>query len=232
MIAITEKYKLSDTELSLFEERVIEHRFPKVLLANTVIIVDGSMDIRTSEILATKILMFRCSTNRTFEIEKSNIIVLQDYDMYEPLSNSVHYKKKILFDYFKSQPVKDRPKKIAMFYLTDICRAVSTTTLKNITEKYNFDEYIALVNTIRNFEGITELKVPIVNLWQMFDTYIYTSPKNFSDCSPRFVVECEYYGKEVIYETEKLPLGLQVRLADMKLGIVGLKENDDILKFI
>jgi len=232
IVAVTEKYTLSQAELDLFNTIVIEHRHPKVLLANTVIIVDGSMDIRTAEILSPKIILLRCSTNRTYEIERPGIIVLQDNDMYEPLSNSFHYKKKILFDYFKPQPRRESLKKTAMFYLTDICRAISAVNLKKITRKYKFDEYIALVNTIHRFDEVTELKVPVVNLWQLFDTYIYTEPKNLSDCSPRFVVECEYYGKEVIYATKKLPLGLQVRLADMKAGIVGLKENDDILKFI
>ena len=182
--------------------------------------------------MASKIIMFRCSTYRVNEIKRPDILVLQDSDMYEPLSNSVHYKKKIYFDYFKPQPKRDGSKKVAMFYLTEICRAISAVNLKKVIRKYKFDEYIALVNIIRNFEGVTELKIPVVNLWELFDTYIYTKPKDFHDCSPRFVAECEFYGREVIYETDPLPLGLQVRLADMKKGIVGLKENDDILKFI
>lgn len=230
-IAINEKYTLTNTEQQWFSDNVYFNPFPKLLLANTVIIVDGSFDIGNSTIAANRKLLFRCSTRRVNEIAGADCTVLQDNDLYESLPNSVHYKKKMYFDYFrKIDTVKTNT---AMFYLTKICRNLSEDRVQQIITKYPaYSNYIALVNEKRNIHNVTEIVVPVKNLWEMFDDYIYTEPSNFSDCSPRFAVECKHYNKGVIFETPVIPKGLSIRMQDYNNGIVGFEKTDDIIRYI
>jgi hypothetical protein len=48
------------------------------------------------------------------------------------------------------------------------------------------------------------------------------------DCSPRFVAECEFYNKEVIYEIDYHDKGLAARLYDMTHGDIWLRADDEI----
>lgn len=71
-------------------------------------------------------------------------------------------------------------------------------------------------------EVIPECDLPINNVLNEFDTYIYTPTEKNWDCSSRLILECQYFKKEVILTpTSKalLPgnLGLQVRLKDAKI---------------
>lgn len=68
-------------------------------------------------------------------------------------------------------------------------------------------------------EVIPEIDLPIYNILQIFDTYIYTPTEKNWDCSSRFILECRKFHKEVILTptAEKgleTNLGLKVRLQD------------------
>jgi hypothetical protein len=85
-----------------------------------------------------------------------------------------------------------------------------------------------LTNKDLQIDAIDSIIVPVRNLWNLFSTYIYTNTALKFDCSPRFVAECEFYNKEVIYEIDYHDKGLVARLHDMKHGDIWLRADDEI----
>jgi hypothetical protein len=219
-----EKYDFTEEELKLIHERTFFHYKPLTVIAKTLFVVNGSKRFCNAEILVNKLVMFRC--NDTVGIEDADVL-LQDYDIYEPTSNSVHYKKKILFSRFK----KIAPKKpnIGMFYGTRNSRKMTYEQIDDIMKRTNFDSYLLLTDEQIKVPENCELRmVPIKDLWDSFDTYLYTNTSVLVDCSPRFVAECKHYGKGLEFFSDKIDLGLQTRLNDMAHGDIELRETDDV----
>lgn len=219
-----EKYDFTSDELQKIHDCTFFHYQPLTLMVKTLLIVNGSFRTCGAELFADKIAMFRC--NDTLELDKADI-VLQDYDIYDPLPNSVHYKKKILFSKFK----KLTPKKpnVGMFYGTKHSRKMTYEQIDDIMSKTNFDSYLLLTDLQMDVPPKCELRiVPIKDLWDSFDTYIYTNASVLVDCSPRFVAECNHYGKGLEFFSDKIDLGLQTRLNDMKHGDIELRDSDDV----
>jgi hypothetical protein len=223
--AVVEKYELTQDELVDLRHHTHEKFQPKCLLVNTLLIVDGSLRTHNADIIANKIFLFRCAET---DIVRDNVVVLQDNDVYDPLPNSIHYKKKILFD--KYSELDTTAPNTAMFYLTNNSRlcAITTDEMQLIVSKHKFDNYIALTNKDLQIDAIDSIIVPVRNLWNLFSTYIYTNTALKFDCSPRFVAECEFYNKEVIYEIDYHDKGLVARLHDMKHGDIWLRVDDEI----
>ena len=78
----------------------------------------------------------------------------------------------------------------------------------NLSEYFGFD-----------VEIIPELDLPVDNILELFDSYIYTPTEKNWDCSSRFILECRKFHKEVVLTptAEKgleTNLGLKVRLQD------------------
>jgi hypothetical protein len=219
-----EKYDFTSEELNKIYECTFFHYQPLALIAKTLFIVNGSVRACGAELFADKIVMFRC--NDTLDLDKADLI-LQDYDIYDPLPNSIHYKKKILFSKFK----KFTPKKpnVGMFYGTKHSRKMTYEQIDEIMSKTNFGSYLLLADHQMDVPPNCELKiVPIKDLWDSFDTYIYTNASTLVDCSPRFVAECKHYGKGLQFFSDKIDLGLQTRLDDMDKGVIELKDTDDV----
>lgn len=66
---------------------------------------------------------------------------------------------------------------------------------------------------------IPECDLPLTNLFNEFDTYIYTPTEKNWDCSSRLIPECKYFGKELILTNTAKKLletntGLKVRIQD------------------
>lgn len=225
------KYNFNESELELISNNTFFIFQPLVILANNIIFVDGSLRVKNADVFASKKIFIRCSDDEY--LDKADI-VLQDYDLYDKLDNSVHYKKKLLFSKFKKY--EDTNSNTAMFYTTSNMRKLSYDDLSHLTDKYKFDNYILLSNDNINTPSNIELKkIPVQNLWQLFDTYIYTGSTNISkiDCSSRFIVECKYYNKNVIYNNMQFDKGLEVRRYDIEHNInLELKEDDEITKII
>jgi hypothetical protein len=223
-LAIQQKYNFIDEDLtSIFNDIYVSYQ-PKAILANTLIVVNGSLRFKGADLLTTKTILFRCSDD---DIVRDNILVLQDDDVYDPLSNSKHYKKKILFSKFKHY--SDTQNNTAMFYMTSVVRL--NGGVNDIMLKYDYD-YIALSD--KDIDGIKTFAVPVKNMWRLFDVYIYTPTQRQFDCSPRFIAECKYYNKEVIYEIDYVDKGLQARINDIKRGldIISLKDDDEIFTWV
>ena len=100
---------------------------------------------------------------------------------------------------------------------------------KHLDQKIFNDRRLACsyANDISEYFGIEvdvvpECNLPIDNILEEFDTYIYTPTEKNWDCSSRLILECNYFNKEVILTpTAKamLPnnLGLLTRLQDAKI---------------
>lgn len=228
--ALINKYSFTDEELLIYKQNTFFHYQPKVIIGNTLIFVDGSLRTKNCDIIAKKKILIRCCDDEYLE---QGDIVLQDYDLYEPLKNSIHYKKKLLFSKFKQF---DNVEDIAMVYCTKNARMLQYTDLENIKNKYNLERVVVLSDVDMKLpEGFTLLRVPVKDLFEKFNTYIYTGITNETkiDCSPRFIPECLHYNKKIIYHSERFDKGMLVRKNDIEQGInIELKDNDEITSII
>jgi hypothetical protein len=81
--------------------------------------------------------------------------------------------------------------------------------------------------------------MPVENIFEKFDTYIYTPTKGSFDCSPRFIAECKYYNKNIIYHDIdenylNVDTGLKFRKYDIDNNFKSLllNENDEIVSIL
>lgn len=205
---------------------------PKIVYAKNILITDGNPLHPNAELLVNNIFLFRCS-NKSFSFFKNkSTFLLQDNEVYNdyPLEVTVvNYKKKILFEKYKkfNTTVTDT----AMFYLTNLCRAISQEELDISIKKYGFKNNIILTDdsTLYNMKNVYQ--IPVNNLWEKFNTYIYTRVPGREDCSSRFILECMYYGKDVIYDIDYYDHALEVRKKD-KLNNTVLTKDDEFLKLL
>jgi hypothetical protein len=127
-------------------------------------------------------------------------------------------------------------------YITKNVRELSVDELNNISSKYkHYNSKISLVTNIdykkEQIENFNLLKMPVENLMNRFGTYIYTPIKRKKDCSPRFIAECKFYKKNVIFHNIDYleeDLGLKWRIHDIENNFESLflKENDEIINLI
>lgn len=224
------KYDFSTEELQAYEACTFYHYNPKALIANDIIFVDGSIRTFDADIICKRKIFLRCCDDEF--LDKADI-VLQDYDLYDSLPNSVHYKKKLLLSKFKE--INKTFDDTAAIYCTSNMRKLTFENLESIANKYNYKQYVVLTNVQMEVpSNMTLHKVPADNLYELFDTFIYTGSTNKTkiDCSSRLIVECKHYNKEVIYDGVydiSKDRGLMVRRNDLDKGVnLDLKETDEI----
>lgn len=213
--AAKDKY---DFDIDAHKSNIIYHPKPKCIIANTILVVDGSLRFNGADILAKNKLLFRCADD---DIIRDDWTVLQDNDLYDDLPNSVHYKKKIFFDLYKN--IDEAPKNTAMLYLTSNCRAINPLDIDEMVGDY--ENYVVLTNTPDKYNN--SIGIPVKNMWSLFDTYIYTDTAKKFDCSPRFIMECLFYNKRVVYNIDYVDDGIEVRLRD-GIDKISLREDDEI----
>ena len=118
---------------------------------------------------------------------------------------------------------------------------------------YKFEKYIILTNQpdlykdkLKDLKNISFPEMPLDNIFEKFDTYIYTPTYSVTkkelgcfDCSPRFIAECKFYDKEVIYhdidgQYLDVDTGLKYRKYDIDncFESIHLADNDDIINII
>ena len=226
--AINQKYD------NLTVDDIIEHHAPKVIIAKNLLVVDGSPRLKNADLLVENIFLFRCSESdfSYYTKTKSNIFLLQDFEIYGdvvPDLMLVNYKKKILFSKYK--PLLEVSESAAMFYLTDLCREIPQIELESLIKKHGFEKNIVLTNNTKLYSLDNVHLVPIDNMWNKFSTYIYTRTPGHFDCSSRFILECEHYGKDVIYDIDYYDCALEVRKKDGLTGTT-LLPNDEFLKLL
>lgn len=226
-LAVKQKYD------NLIIDNVIVSFQPKVIIANDILFVDGSHRLANADILAKRIFLFRCSESdfTKFTNTKARVFLLQDFEIYDDKPSCltlIDYKKKILFSKYKR--FENKSINTAMFYLTSICRALSQEDLDAVIKKYHIDKYIILTDKVDLYKT-GAYKIPLDNMWELFDTYIYTSIPRKIDCSSRFILECMHYGKNVIYDIDYYDKALEVRKKDGLNG-TSLTQDDEFIKLL
>jgi hypothetical protein len=226
--AVDQKY------FDLTIDDIVEQDSPKVIIAKNLLVVDGSPRLKNADLLVDRIFLFRCSESdfSYYASTRAKVLLMQDFDVYGDQTELVpvlNYKKKILFSKYK--PLSGAVDTAAMFYLTDLCRALSQIELESLIKKHGFEKNIILTNNRDIYSLEHVYQVPVENIWNKFSTYIYTKVPRQIDCSSRFILECAFYDKQVIYDIDYYDKALEVRKAD-GLKVTQLTATDEFLKLL
>ena len=226
---INSKYNLTEEELDILLSNTIFHKNPNILICSNVLIVDGYYDSVNLVVRAKNIFMFSCPLDNAYS-RKENHYVLHDYRIYQEGKNTINYKKKIYLD--KLKPIEKTENNI-LLYGTKNCREIMDidTIVDFVDKKIICVTDIPMIDT----ENIAYKHPPVDNLFELFDTYIYTPVSVKFDCSPRFIVECKYYNKNVIYYNINYDdMGLYWRKYDIDNDFQSLflTEEDEIIDII
>lgn len=256
---ITTKYNVDSSIVEEIKSVTIFYNRPKYVLGKTtcILFVDGGMwrsFVPQGVVLLCKyVFSFRCSYLDThYNLPYKNIILLQDNRVYNDEDNkiAIPYKKKINFTYYKKE--KSTICDTALLYLTSNCRAICPTKVLDIVFTYNFKRYIILSNKsikykrkLKDFTNISFPKLPLESIFSKFSTFIYTATDERSrncgcfDCSPRFIAECKFYNKDIIYhQIDDAYLtkdtGLRYRKYDIEndFNSIFLTQDDSIISII
>jgi hypothetical protein len=138
--------------------------------------------------------------------------------------------KKILWNRYK-QPNKIKTN-TALFYLTTNMRKLPIETINSIIKETGYERYIIITNDVSLYDSINNEKVkiikgPVKNIFEMFDTYIYTPTSQKTDCSPRFIVECAVFQKSVEYFINYEDPGIIARKKHIERDLKSLHLNKD-----
>ncbi len=182
-------------------------------------------------------MAFPCA-DKTFQ-KMNNIVMFQDDRIYgKSECKSIDYIKKILLSKYK-EINKGNIRNNNLIYATKNARGLNEDYYKELENTYN-DNFLLLTNTeikseLSNRYIIEEM--PVKNLMEKFNTYIYTPVGKKFDCSPRFLVECKFYGKDVIFHNIDYweeDLGLKWRVHDIEHNFESLflEEDDEIINLI
>ena len=184
------------------------------------------------------IIHFACGDKEVKNNNKDNTYILQDDRVYEPvLKNGINYKKKILFNHLKGIRKADNK---SLVYVTKNCRDISLDVFSELAETYA-SEFIYLASEPKELGKLScrfeHLEMPVIDLFTKFDTYIYTEVPRHFDCSPRFIAECAFYNKKVIYHNIDYmaeDLGLKWRVSDIlnDFNSIRLQDNDEIIDIL
>jgi hypothetical protein len=221
--AVTDKYSFTDAELDHMMDNTYAVDSPRILMAKNICVVDGSWRFKSCIIYTDNIFLLRCSETEFERFHGHKTIkrahLMQDFNLYperfEELDIEViDYVKKILWTkYIQPKGIKTNT---AMFYLTTNCRALPVEDIQLLIDKHSFERYTIVTNFTDVYEALASdkvsiVKAPVNNIFDCFDTYIYTATPLKADCSPRFIVECAVFGKEVIYEIDYVDPGVRCR---------------------
>lgn len=244
--AVTDKYSFTECELANILANTVECHQPKIIMTNNICIVDGSWRVLGCTIYADNAFLLRCSEDDFTYFHNSKSIqrthLMQDFKLYperfEDLDiDVVDYVKKILWG--KYQVPKTVKTNTAMLYLTTNCRALSVSDVKRIIDKQICQKYLIVTNNTSLYKDLESNTVrvvaaPVKDIFEQFDTYVYTPTDLQKDCSPRFIVECAVFGKEVVYEIDYVADGIERRKQDMAQGLNTLKltTNDYFIEYV
>lgn len=208
----------------------------------TVILSDGnikSLEHHNIYLATNRLYGFMCEDENFQYIKINNhITYLQDYRVYgkNKYFKSIDYVKKLPFKFYKKSIQLN--KNIGMIYMTYVCRKVQPYIIEKYHKLSNCDKTLLIVPyklpEYDLIENVEQVEVPIVDLFDRFDTYIYTPVNRKFDCSPRLVTECFLHNKKIFKQLDYYDVGLETRYNDCvnNLEDLNLKENDLLLKII
>jgi hypothetical protein len=233
--SIRSKYDFTDDEVADIKANTVFSNRPTLVKGKNILFTDGGVvNLRDITLLFDNIFFFACGNKEIKDNVRANVWILQDDRVYDPVfCNGINYKKRILFD--RLRPVSSSKDQI-LVYATKNCRDL---------DDYEFlREYEKPILVITNKEnkpqsrdGFTFLIPPVNNLFDQFSTYVYTPVKRKWDCSPRFIAECKYYGKQVIFHNIDYwdeDLGLYWRNWDIEhdFDSLHLRTSDDLVNIL
>jgi len=244
--AVKDKYNFTDDEFVLILDNTFECPSPKIVMATNVCVVDGSWRFKSCVFYTENMFLLRCSEYdfSMFHNHKTikNVHLMQDFKLYSERYEDINikvvdYVKKILWNkYYQPKPVKTNT---ALLYLTTNCRALSVEDLLVVISKYKFEKYLVVTDKPEIYKSIVNDKIiiakaPIKNVFENFDAYIYTATPDQGDCSPRFIVECAVFDKEVIYDINYVCPGVERRREDISRNVndLMLTNNDYFIKYV
>lgn len=208
-----------------------------------VILTDGNyaaLDYYNIILVAKKIFAFKCQDfSNTPPIFHKQLIYLQDNRIYQQKDkyfSTIHYIKKLPFKFYKKS--FRSPGNVGMMYTTYVCRKITPDIIQSYHIKSKCDHSLLIVPyslpEYNNIPNITQIVAPVENLFDKFDTYIYTPVNRKFDCSPRLITECFMHNKKVYKELDYYDIGLETRYNDCinNLELLNLTDNDDILTIL
>ena len=219
---------------------------PRIIMTNNICLVDGSWRVNDCTIYADNAFLLRCSEDDFTFFDKNKSIkkshIMQDFKLYserfEDLNvEVVDYIKKIMWSkYVQPTPTNAN---IGLLYLTTNCRAIPVEEVQSIMNKGICDKYLIVTDKPKIYgplasDTVEVVQAPVQNIFEHFDTYIYTTTELRSDCSPRFVVECAVFGKQVVYEIDYVCAGLERRKQDIEqdLSALELTVDDQFVTYV
>ena len=226
--SIRSKYNFNDSELEEYKAHTVFIKRPSLLKGRNILFTDGGIvNTQSITLLFDNVLFFACGNKEIKDNAKNNVWILQDNRVYAPVAvNGVNYKKRILFDKLRSVTATSSAH---LVYATKNCR-----NLNNYQELLQYSDNILAITNEENkpqpISGITFVTPPVDDIFEKFGTYIYTPVERKWDCSPRFIAECKYYNKQVIYHNIDYwheDLGLYWRKWDIDNDFESLFLNDD-----
>ena len=235
-MAIRAKYTFTDDEIAHMKQHTVFENRPRLIVGTNILFVDGGV-INTSSVMMyfEHIMYFACGNREIKNNTKPNVYVMQDYRVYEPvLVNGIDYKKRILFD--KLKPIGES-KDSLLVYATKNCREFNA-----YQELEQYGKHILAITNKENrplfpIDGVTFVIPPVPNIFEQFSAHVYTPVQRKWDCSPRFIAECKFYGKQVFFHNIDYwqeDHGLRWRVWDMDndFDSLFLREDDQIVDLI
>lgn len=233
--SIRSKYAFSDQEILDIKNNTVFENRPSLVSGRNILFTDGGVvNMSAVTLLFDNVFYFACGNKEIKNNDKKNVWILQDDRVYEPVKlNGVNYKKKILFDKLKS--IGPAPDKI-LLYATKNCRDID-----DYDQFRSYGKPLLVItnkeNKPKDREGFTFVVPPVEDIFEQFSTYIYTPIKRKWDCSPRFIAECKYYGKPVIFHNIDYweeDHGLRWRQWDIEndFDSLYLRDSDDLVNIL
>lgn len=231
---IRDKYDFTDVEILDIRNNMVFFDCPRIVKGKSLLLVDGNFSGMSGRFLYFKnIMAFPCRDLKFQTMD--NITVFQDDRIYGVGHNTVNYIKKILFSRYKKIGDSEDNK---LVYATSNTKWLKVDFYDELSKTYDGD---FLLLSDKRVEGISDRfkqeSMPVKNLFERFNTYIYTPTTEKKDCSPRFPAECRFYGKGVEYfkiDYMDRDLGLCFRRYDIENDFDGLflREDDSIIGLI
>jgi len=233
--AVEDKYDFTEYEVNELLSDVHFFDSPKILKGNNLLLVDGNFTkLRDIHLLFKNIMAFPCNDKRFACM--NNVKAFLDKRIYEDCIQHSNYVKKILFSRYKK--INDTGSTANLVYNTKGPRYLSNEIYLELEHQY-IGNFLVVTNVETNHasDRITFAEPPIKDLFKNFGTYIYTPTLRKFDCSPRFIAECKWYGKQVIYHNIDywdVDKGLYWRKHDMDNDFesIMLKEDDPIIDLV
>lgn len=233
--SIRNKYAFTEYEIEDIKANTVFADRPTLVKGKNILFTDGGVvNMQSVTLLFDNIFYFACGNKEIKDNDKDNVWILQDDRVYEPVKkNGINYKKRILFD--KLKPI-GASKDAVLVYATKNCR-----DLDSYEELLQYGNNILAITNKENMpepmQGFTFVIPPVDNLFEQFSTYVYTPVTRKWDCSPRFIAECKYYGKQVIFHNINYwdeDHGLRVRQWDIEndFDSLNLHSQDDIVNIL